>query len=412
MPADHGVELDPDGQLHVVRLRCILTATMWTRLLSDVLARSKKSVLLLGPRQVGKSTLVAALGPELTINLANEASFLEFAQNPRALEERLATKPRTLFIDEVQRLPRLLNTLQSVLDGPTPPRVFLTGSSARKLRRGRANLLPGRVHTYELGPLCAAECHYRLNPKSALSTGTLPGIMGEPDERERKKTLRSYAATYLKEEIQAEALTRNIEGFARFLRVAAACAGTYLDLSKLASEAMVPRQTAVRFFEILEETLVVHRADAFAKSERRRLVQHPRFYFFDNGVWNALLANFAVSPDRTGALFEHLLFSQLRATASAHDAELRIGTYRTEHGAEVDFILEGQDLLWAVECKASHNVANTDLRGLKSFADLVGKKRHRQVVVYLGDARRRVEGVDVLPWQELLRELDAELRTW
>ena len=379
----------------------------WPRLLSDRIAADRKSVLLLGPRQTGKSTLMRGLAPELEINLAHEMTFLEFAQNPRELEERLAAQqPRTVFIDEVQRLPRLLNTLQALLDEPArkSPRFLLTGSSARKLRRGRANLLPGRIHTYELGPLCAAECEYELDTKRALSTGTLPGIHRESDERERKKTLRSYAGTYLKEEVQAEALTRNIEGFARFLRVAAACAGSYLDISKLASESMVPRQTAVRFFELLEETLIVQRVDAFARSERRRLVQHPRYFFFDNGVLNAVLGNFIASPNRIGPLFEHLFHTQLRATASARDLELRIATFRTEHGAEVDFVIEAADLLWAVECKASRNVGPANLRGLKSFGELVGK-RHRPVVAYLGESKRRVEGVDVLPWQEVLREL-------
>lgn len=376
------------------------------RLLQKTIASSRRSVLLLGPRQVGKSTLMQTLAPDLEVNLAHEPTFFEFAQNPRELEERsAATRPRLVFIDEVQRLPRLLNTLQVLIDSGRAPRFLLTGSSARKLRRGRANLLPGRIHTYELGPLCVAECDYQLDTAAALSTGTLPGIYTTQDDRERKKTLRSYASTYLKEEVQAEALTRNIEGFARFLRVAAACATRFLDHAKLAKEALVPRQTAVRFFEILEETLLVHRVEAFAKTERRRLLQHPRYFFFDNGVWNALLANFTVSPDRIGPLFEHLFFSQLRATAAALDAELRISSYRTEHGAEVDFILEAEGELWAVECKASRNVGPTDLRGLASFREFAGKK-HRPLIAYLGDQPKVVGGIEVLPWQEALRQLE------
>jgi uncharacterized protein len=384
---------------------------MLARLVGESIRRSKKSVLLLGPRQTGKSTLMRSLAPDLELNFAREDTFFELAQNPRALEERLAAaRPKTVFLDEVQRLPGVLNTVQAILDEPSPPRFLLTGSSARKLRRGRANLLPGRIHTYSLGPLSAAECNFAMDTPQALSTGTLPGIYSETDERERKKTLRSYAATYLKEEIQAEALTRNIEGFARFLQVAAACAGSYLDLSKLSSEAMVPRQTAVRFFEILEETLIVQRCDAFAKSNRRRLVQHPRYYFFDNGVLNALLGTFTPAADRIGPLFEHLMHSQVLALVAGRDAELRVSSYRTEHGAEVDFIIEGNGFLWAVECKASRNVGPSDSRGLKRFAEFVGK-RHRSVVVYLGDAKRRIEGVDVLPWQEVIRQLDQEIGT-
>jgi predicted AAA+ superfamily ATPase len=384
---------------------------LFQRLIATTIARSHKSILLLGPRQTGKSTLVQSLSPDLSVNLAHEPTFLAFARNPSELEERLAAAtPETVFVDEVQRLPRLLNTIQVILDArsPKPPRFFLTGSSARKLRRGQANLLPGRIHAYKLGPLCAAECDYSLDTRAALSTGTLPGIYAEADERERKKTLRSYAATYLKEEIQAEALTRNIEGFARFLYVAAACAGRFLDLSKLANEALVARQTAVRFFEVLEETLVVNRADPFATSDRRRLLRHPRYFFFDNGVLNALLGNFTASPDRVGVLFEHLFFSQLQATAAAHDADLRVSSFRTEHGAEVDFVVEGEGLLWAIECKASRSVGPSDLRGLASFA-AVAKRKHRPLVAYLGEAPRVLQGIEVLPWQRVLRELDDAL---
>jgi len=366
--------------------------------------------LLLGPRQTGKSTLIAALEPGLTLNLAHEPTYLEFARNPRELEERLAVLPRTtrrptVFIDEVQRLPSVLNTLQVILDDPgNRIKFFLTGSSARKLRRGHANLLPGRIHTYQLGPVAACELDHRLDTAQALSTGTLPGILTDPDAASRQKTLRSYAATYLKEEVQAESLTRNLEGFARFLTATADWAGHHLDLSKLAVAAGVSRQSTVRYFEILEDTLIVRRAEPFTRSLRRRLVQHPKFYFFDVGVRNGLLGNFEVSADRVGALFEHLIFSQLTASADANDVEIRVSSYRTEHGAEVDLVVElGRDV-FALEIKASRNVGASDLRGLRSFADHAGKK-HRGIVLYLGEHRRRIDGVDILPWQDGLRTM-------
>ena len=379
---------------------------MIARHLAALLRRSKKSVLLLGPRQTGKSTLVHALQPDLTINLAHEPTYLQFARNPSELEERFAAGAfRTVFIDEIQRLPSLLNTIQALVDADRPPmKYYLTGSSARKLKRGGANLLPGRLHMYHLGPLVASELAYQMNASQALETGTLPGIWTEADARERRKTLQTYAATYLKEEIQAEALTRNIEGFSRFLFVVAAEAGKLLDLSKLASAASIPRQSALRFFEILEDTLVVRRCDAFRKSERRRLVQHPRFFFFDTGVLNGLLNNFTASADRLGGLFEHLVFNQLMDSAAARDEPLRLSSYRTEHGAEVDFILEwGQETL-AVEVKATATVTRLDTRGFRSFADYYGRQ-HRPVVVYLGTTQKVVDGVHVLPWQTLLETL-------
>ena len=379
---------------------------MIPRGLTTLLKRSNKSVLLLGPRQTGKSTLIRSLAPDMTINLADESTYLAFARNPDELPQRLAAHHvRTVFIDEVQRLPSVLNTIQAIIDEGRPPiQFYLTGSSARKLRRGQANLLPGRMHTYHLGPLAASELAYRLTTTQALETGTLPGIWTEPQERHRRKTLQSYAATYLKEEIQAEALTRNLEGFSRFLFVIAAEAGTFLDLSKLASAASVPRQSAQRYFELLEDTLIVQRCDAFRKSERRRLIQHPRFFFFDTGVLNGLLNNFTASADRVGMLFEHLLFNQLIHSAAAKDLDLRIASYRTEHGAEVDFIVETKRELVAIEAKASTNVGKSDLRGLRSFAEYYGKK-HRACIAYLGTTRKILDGIELFPWQSLLRDL-------
>ncbi|MBI3087953.1 MAG: ATP-binding protein [Candidatus Omnitrophica bacterium] len=376
------------------------------RHLTELLQRSKKSVLLLGPRQTGKSTLIQSLHPALTINLAHEPTYLQFARNPAELEERLAGGEfHTVFIDEIQRLPSILNTIQALLDeSRSPVKYYLTGSSARKLKRGGANLLPGRLHTYRLGPLVASELAYRMDTRRALETGTLPGIWTETDVRERQKTLQTYAATYLKEEIQAEALTRNIEGFSRFLFVVAAEAGKVLDLSKLAGAAGIPRQSALRFFEILEDTLVLRRCDAFRKSARRRLVQHPRFFFFDTGVLNGLLNNFTASADRLGGLFEHLVFNQLLDSAAARDRHLRVSSYRTEHGAEVDFIVEDGRETLAVEVKALTTVAHVDPRGFRSFAQYYGR-RHRPIIAYLGTTRKAIEGIDVLPWHTLLETL-------
>lgn len=377
---------------------------MIERTLAAVLGRSKKSVLLLGPRQTGKSTLIKGLLPDLVVNLAQEQTYLDFASRPNELEHRLASQPyRTVLIDEVQRLPSLLNTVQHILDDATrPPKFYLTGSSARKLRRGQANLLPGRLHTYHLGPLTCRELQYACNTAAALTTGMLPGIYTEPSGEDRCKTLRSYSATYLKEEVQAEALTRNLEGFSRFLLLAAQWSGQLLDLSKLAAEAQIARQSATRYFEVLEDTLLVHRCPPFSKSDRKRLVQHPRFFFFDTGVLNGLLGNFTASADRKGALFEHLFVSQVIAGAMAKDCEYRISSYRTEHGVEVDLIVEFGSVLWAIELKASTNVGITDLRGLDHFARAYGKPLHC-AVGYLGTVEQVIRGIPILPWQRLLQ---------
>lgn len=382
---------------------------MYSRHLLPVLQRSTRSALLLGPRQVGKSTLMRALQPDLEINLAHEPTYFAFASDPTELEARLdalaPAKLRTVFIDEIQRLPALLNTIQSLLDRPRHGwRFLLTGSSARKLRRGEANLLPGRIHSYRMGPLVSAECEHRLPTLDVLAHGTLPGILSESDLRDREKTLSTYAAIYLREEVQAENLSRSLEGFARFLSAIGEWAGAHLDLAKVAQAAQVPRQSAGRWFEVLEDTLLVMRADAFAKSATRRLVQHPKFFFFDNGVLNGLLGNFGVSADRIGRLFEHLLFDQIVHSAAAFDQAVRVSTWRTEHGAEVDFIVERGGELFAIEAKASRTVGAGDLRGLARFEAYAGR-RVRSMVWYLGREPKRIHGVEILPWQQGLEAM-------
>ena len=380
---------------------------MITRTLAGVLKKSRKSVLLLGPRQTGKSTLMQSLHPDLSINLAHESTYLDFLRNPLELEQRLSVQrnARTVFVDEVQRLPSLLNTIQSLVDSKKENlRFLLTGSSARKLKRGHANLLPGRVHVYHLAPLSCSELGDSLSTEKALAYGTLPGIWTDPSLSEAKKTLRSYAATYLKEEVQAENLARNLEGFARFLHVAAAASGQFLDLSKLASLAQVPRQSAVRFFEILEDCLIVRRLEPFTSSSVRRLIQHPRFVFFDVGVLNGLLENFSVSADRRGGLFEQLVMTQIINEAAARDIEVRLSTFRTEHGAEVDIIVERENQITAVEIKSATTVDSSAYRGLKQFGDFLGK-RHRSCIFYAGSVRKKINDVELLPWQAGIREL-------
>jgi predicted AAA+ superfamily ATPase len=179
-------------------------------------------------------------------------------------------------------------------------------------------------------------------------------------------------------------------------------AGAHLDLAKIAITAQVSRASAGRWFEVLEDTLLVHRANAFAKSATRRLVQHPKLFFFDVGVLNGLLSNFVASADRIGRLFEHLIYTQLVHSAAAFDEDVRVSVFRTEHGAEVDFILERGGEVYAIEVNASRTVAASDLRGLDRFADYFGKA-HRPMVWYLGQEPRRMGRVEILPWQQGLR---------
>jgi predicted AAA+ superfamily ATPase len=386
---------------------------MYPRLAAEKIRKTTRSVLLLGPRQTGKSTLIKDLNPDLSVNLAFEQVFLDYSAQPNLIEKVLEREqPRTVFIDEVQRIPSLLNTVQGVLDqNPRKYRFYLTGSSARKLRRGRANLLPGRVVQYQLGPLIWEELGNDLDLDDALAFGTLPGVVSENESGIRQDLLRTYASTYLKEEVQAEALTREIEGFARFLFVAASKSGEFLDFSKMGSLAGITQKTSSRFFEILEDTLIVNRLNAYAVNETRRLVRHPKFYFFDNGVLNGLLKNFTLSEDRRGFLFEHFVVNQIMTANSTLGEPARLSTYRTEFGSEVDLLIEKDNDVLALEIKSGARLTTADSSGLKSFSSLRHRKGTRRfVLLYAGSRAYNEDSIEVLPWRQGLSETLAFLR--
>lgn len=365
-----------------------------------------KSILLIGPRQTGKTTLALDVSPDIQFNLSNQGLFLDFVRDPTFLEQRLQSQLGNgglVFVDEVQRIPSLMNTIQDLIDRKRGFQFFLTGSSARKLRRGRANLLPGRIHAYELGPLTSQEIDFKMDTQKLMRFGSLPEVWVDNSDRDIKKLLRSYAVTYLNEEIKAEALAKNIEGFTRFLFNLAADSAQILDLSKVAKLAQTPRQSVQRYFEVLEDTLLVRRLQAFSKSEKRRLVQHPKFFIFDNGVLNALLGNFEASADRKGQLFENLFVTQLLTTLSNLEIDFRISHYRTAAGAEVDVMLELGSEIWAIEIK-SGRFSPGELTGFASVEEYLGKKV-RCIVVTLAEAGLVTKNYEVMHWQEFLRSL-------
>ncbi|MBI2605328.1 MAG: ATP-binding protein [Deltaproteobacteria bacterium] len=377
-----------------------------SRKLERLLAGSKKSILLLGPRQTGKSTLIRRLKPELTLNLADEETFVSFLKDPGLLRRRIGSS-KYIFIDEIQRIPSLLNTAQALIDEDKTKRFYLTGSSARKLKRGKANLLPGRVLVHRLGPLSPSEIGKNFNLERALSVGLLPEPYLNKNEKDSEKLLRSYAITYLKEEIQAEALTRNLEGFSRFFEIAASRNGDFIDFSKFASQASIERTSAQRYFEILCDTLIVEPVVPFTKSARRRLIQHPKYYFFDVGVLNGALGNFLPSLDRKGPLFETLFLQCVLSELSGRDQDYRVSVYRTEAGAEVDFIFEIGKRIVAVEVKATRNIGTKDLRGLRSFREFFGKSRER-IIAYLGEYPQHFEDdVMALPFLDAIRAVSG-----
>lgn len=353
---------------------------------------------------MGKSTLIQSLAPKLVINLADDKTYLDFKSNPNELRERMAaSQPETVFIDEIQRHTPLLGTIQAILDEGARKKLkfYLTGSSARKLRRGQANLLPGRIFSYELGPICAAELDYKLDVNRALKFGCLPEPYEQGDAF-AEKLLSTYSGVYLKEEIQAEALTRNIDGFSRFILAAAETSGQVLDFSKISKQAKIERKVCSRFFEILEDTLVAYRLEVF-EGTRADIKKRPKFYFFDPGVLNGLLENFVVSGDRKGALFENLVVAQIISSAKARDKKINLSYFRTRAGYEVDLILEIDRKIYAIEIK-SGQVSDSEVGKLSQFKSYFPKV-HSLYVVTISGPNKKIGDVRIVDLNNLLFEV-------
>lgn len=381
---------------------------MVDRMLSARLRKGSKSVLLLGPRQVGKSTLCRELAPDTVINLADEEAFIAYAKDPGRLARELRAKPRPslVLVDEVQRVPALLNSVQAVLDEAPGHRFLLTGSSARKLRRGGANLLPGRIVLEHLDPLSYWELGTRFDLDSALRLGSLPGIVLDPAEG--AETLGAYASVYLRSEIQAEALSRNLGAYARFLDAAAAASGRWVNYSKAASDCELPKETIRRFYSLLEDTLVAWRLPPFrSAATHRKLSQRDRFIFFDAGVRNAVcgIHRHPLSPLEAGPLFEQWLILQVLTLTRAAHKPWSLSSYRTGAGAEVDLVIDLGASYLAVEVKYGRQAGEADLRGLRSFCDVAGKPVEK-VLVYRGETRQAFrDGAAAVPYQDFLADL-------
>lgn len=339
----------------------------------------------------------------------DESLYLSYVKDPGRLKREIMAivKPSLILIDEIQRAPALLNIIQALLDGGCKHRFLLTGSSARKLKRGHANLLPGRILIENLDPLSFWELETQFHLEKALRIGTLPGIYLE-EKKIAEELLDSYGQIYLREEIQAEALTRNLGSYARFLDLAAEASGQWINYSKLASDSEIPKETLRRFFTLLEDTLVAYRIQAFRpKISKRRVSQRERFVFFDLGVRNALLGihKGQLSPLEKGSLFEQWVFLQMAAFNHAQKKGWKISSFRTDSGAEVDWVLDTGSKLVAIECKLGKNVSEHDLGGLRTLDQFVSKPTEKYVI-FTGDAPQKFSKLEMaLPYKDFFSKV-------
>ncbi len=360
----------------------------------------KKSFFLFGPRATGKSHLLqTSLGDHMRLyDLLDARVYSNLLRRPSLLEEEaLPGDQRIVVIDEVQKLPSLLDEVHRLIER-RKMRFLLTGSSTRKLLHGGANLLAGRAWTAALFPLVSNEIpHFDL--LRYLNSGGLPAIYPSTDYREE---LKSYAETYLSEEIRAEALTRRVDHFARFLDVIALNNGEELRYQALASDTGINAKTIRNYVEILRDTLIGFELAAFRKTRTRKAIASSKLYLFDVGVVNALTkrGEIAAKSELFGRAFEHFLILELRAHLSYTRSDLALSYWRSTSQFEVDCIV-GNKL--AIEIKSTELVNTRDLRGLKALREegLI----ERYLVVSLDSERRLLDGVEIWPWQMFLAAL-------
>lgn len=362
------------------------------------------SFFLMGPRGTGKTTWLRDRLPEaLWVNLLQPEVYREMGARPERLRELVLGSPQRhdIVIDEVQRVPELLNVVHDLMEGGPPKRYVLTGSSARKLRRGGVDLLAGRAVVRTLHPFMAAEWP-NFDLEKALQIGLLPLVV---DSDAPHDVLRAYATLYLEQEVKAEGLVRNLGQFARFLEAASFSHGAVLNISNLAREAQANRTTVAGFVEILEDLLLSYRLEVFTRKAKRMTAAHPKLYFFDAGVFRSLRPHGPLDRPQEidGAALEGLVAQHLRSWVAYSEKELDLYTWRTRSGVEVDFVVYGADGFWAIEVQNSRHVRAHDLRGLRAFRQ--DYPECRALLLYRGGDRLRMGEVLCLPLEEFLSGL-------
>lgn len=357
----------------------------------------KKSYFLLGPRQTGKTSLIRhSLGGVKVYDLLDTSTYLDLAQNPGRIAQELTPSDRIVVIDEIQRLPGLLNEVHRLIEG-RGIRFLLTGSSARKLRRGGVNLLGGRARTRYMHPLTFNELGKLFDLRAVVERGTIPSIYVSDDPW---ADLQAYAGSYLQQEIVAEGATRNLPAFSRFLRVAALCNGTIVNFSNVANDAQVARTTVYEYFEILKDTLLVHELPSWRKSVKRKPLASSKYYFFDVGIVGALQGRqFRIGTPEFGFAFETYLMHELLSHRDYGTGQ-PLSYWRSTSGFEVDFIIGDHT---AIEVKASENPSPQDLKSLRALAEEKHFKRY--LCVCMAQRSRLVDGITILPYKEFLAAL-------
>ena len=381
-------------------------------LLNRILEAPHQSFFLMGPRGSGKSTWLRATFPDAhVIDLLSERTYQRLLANPGQFADELRAVPaeRWVIVDEVQRLPGLLNEVHRFIEEKRL-RFVLCGSSARKLKRADVNLLAGRALHRAMHPFVPEELGARFDLQESLRHGVLPIVW---DSTAREETLSAYAQLYLKEEIQAEALVRNLPGFARFLPLAALFHGQIINVSTIAREAGVARTTVAGYLDILEETLLCFRLPAYEAKLRVRERKLPKWYWCDPGIVRAMKRSTgAATPEEKGALFEGMVGQLIRAYRDYRNicGAMYYWAPTGRSATEVDFLIVRGDDLIAIEAKSGGTFTEGWCRGLRAVAKLKGLRR--RIIVYPdGPALQTKDGIDVVTFKNFADQL-ADNSLW
>jgi uncharacterized protein len=372
----------------------------------------KKSVLVMGPRQVGKTTLLELENYDISISLLIDKVRIKYESDPDLLIQEIEAHPKVkkglrIFIDEVQLVPKLLNAAQYIIDKKLA-QVVLTGSSVRKLRKhADMNLLPGRMVFVRLDSLSYTE-HEQTQIEDLLLYGELPAIISEKSKSDRNIDLESYVITYLEEEIRKEAVTKNLPAFYRFLELASLEAGKIISFRQLASDAGIGHTTISSYYEILEDSMVVLRIDPHSQSAtRKKLTKSSKFLFFDLGVRRlAAKEGVKLGKNRLGELFEHYVGLEINRLTRFQPERCTLSFWRDPDGPEIDWLIKCGERLIPIEVKYKEKVDKKECRHLEVF--LNEYKEKKAYVICLAERAYKIsDRITALPWQQIERAFES-----
>ena len=383
--------------------------------LASVVNRGK-SVLLLGPRQTGKTTLLKEYQADLEITLLISKTRRSYESDPdlliREVQSLKASKGSIplVIVDEIQKVPALMDSVQYLIDTKIA-QFILTGSSARKLSRQKnINLLPGRVIQLRLDPFSLQELLSPLpSEEDFLIYGSLPAIRLESDLHIREEELDSYVDLYLEDEIRAEALVRDIGSFENFLRLAATESGNIVNFDKISQDVGVARTTIASYYQILEDCLIVERITPYTESlSRKKLIKSPKYLFFDLGLRRLVAEEPSVLPEKyLGALFEQFIGLEIIRWARLQQTKISVHFWRDSAGPEVDWVLQKHESLLPIEVKWTDNPSLRDAKHLELFIKEYSKAKTGYIVCRVNRPQMLAEGIEAISWRDLIQRLTS-----